>query len=85
MLSFDKKKLAFKFNDVVQEIEYPTVKKINQFRKELKKSDADEVDSTISFLCELGASREVIESLRVSQLNALVEELTQELADTKKN
>jgi hypothetical protein len=85
MLSFDKKKLSFKFNEEIQEIEYPTVKKINSFRKELKKDGADEVDCTINFLCDLGAKKDVIEALRVSQLNALVEEITQELSDSKKN
>jgi hypothetical protein len=78
MLNFDFKKLEFKFNDEQYELEYPTVKKINHFRKELKKKDADEVDVIIAFLCELGAKKEVIESLRVTQLNALIEELTNE-------
>ena len=82
MLDFDLKKLKFKFNGEDNEIEYPTVKKINQFRKALKADGADEVDCTIEFLCELGAKKEVVESLRISQLNALVSELT--LEDAKK-
>lgn len=80
MLDFDFKKLEFKFNGKPYELEYPTIKKINQFRKELKKPEADEVEVIIGFLCDLGAEKEVVESLRISQLNALVEELTSELA-----
>lgn len=85
MLSFDAKKLEFKFNGEVQEVEYPTVKKVNAFRKKLKEEGSDEIDEVINFLCDLGAKREVVESLRVGQLNALVEELTEELQSSKKN
>lgn len=85
MLDFEKKVLIFKFNGEEQELEYPTVKMINEFRKQLKKQDNDEVDLTIDFICKLGSKKEIIESLRVSQLNKLVEELTQELSDSKKN
>lgn len=85
MLSFDEKKLEFRFKGEVQEIEYPTVKKINSFRKELKKEGTDEVDATISLLVDLGAKKEVVESLRITQLNTLVEELTAELQEEKKN
>jgi TRAP-type C4-dicarboxylate transport system substrate-binding protein len=85
MLSFDSKKLVFKFNGKEQEIEYPTVKKVNQFRKELKNKEHDEVETVVNFICSLGAERETIESLRVSQLNKLVEELTNEISDSKKN
>lgn len=80
MLSFDFKKLEFKFDGNIYELEYPTVKKINQFRKQLKKENADEVDEIIEFLCDLGAKKEVIEKLRITQLNALVEELTSEIS-----
>lgn len=78
MLDFDYKKLSFKFDGAVYDIEYPTVKKINNFRKELKKDDADEIETIISFLADLGAPKEVVEKFRVSQLNAIVEELTSE-------
>ena len=85
MLNFEVKKLEFKFNGEMQELDYPTVKKINSFRKKLKKEGADEVDETIDLLCDLGAKREVVEGLRIGQLNSLVEELTTELSDSKKN
>ena len=85
MLNFDSKKLEFKFNGEMQEIDYPTIKMINGFRKKLKKDGADEVDETINFICDLGAKREVVENLRLPQLNALVEELTNELQGSKKN
>ena len=85
MLSFDSKKLVFKFNGEDQEIEYPTIKKIGMFRKDLQSKDNDEMEVTINFLCNLGAKREVIEALRVSQLNKLVEELTNEMIESKKN
>lgn len=83
MLDFDVKKLVFKFKGEKQEIDYPNVKMINSFRKKLKAEDSDEVECTIDLLCDLGAEREVIEQLRVSQLNSLVEELTSEMADKK--
>jgi hypothetical protein len=84
MLNFEVKKLSFKFNGESYEIDYPTIKKVNEFRKKLS-SEQDEVDVTVDFLVELGAKREVIESLRVSQLSSLVEELTQEIQLSKKN
>ena len=84
MLDFDFKKLEFKFDGKKFELEYPTIKKINSFRKDLKKPDCDEVEVIVDFLCDLGAEKEIIERLRVSQLNALVEELTSELT-LKKN
>lgn len=85
MLSFESKKLVFKFDGEEQEIEYPTIRKISQFRKELQAKETDEVEITIRFLCNLGAKRETIEALRISQLNKLVEELTNEITDSKKN
>lgn len=85
MLKFDRKTLSFTFDGKEYSIEYPTLKKIGEFRKKLKEQDADEVDCTINFLCDLGAEREVIESLRVAQLNQLVDELTLEKLASKKN
>lgn len=84
MFDFEEKKLCFKFNGKEQEIDYPTVKMVNKFRKNLK-GGSDEVDETISFLCNLGADKEVVENLRISQLEKLIEELTQELHGSKKN
>ena len=77
--------VEFKFNGEVQEIDYPTVRMINGFRKKLKAEGADEVDETINFLCDLGAKKDIVEGLRITQLNALVEELTAELQSSKKN
>lgn len=84
MLNFDEAKLEFTFKGKQYSMEYPSIKKLNKFKKQLKKSE-DEIDSTIEFLCDLGAEKEVIEALRVSQLNALVEEITNELQGSKKN
>lgn len=84
MLNFNEKVLNFMFKGVQYEMDYPSIKVLNKFKKQLSKSD-DEIESTIDFLCELGAEKEIIESLRVSQLNALVEEITNELSSSKKN
>jgi hypothetical protein len=77
------KKVQFKLNGKEYSLRYPTLKDVNRFRKELKKDQADEVDASINFLCELGGEKEVIEGLRISHLNVLVEELTQEVSSKK--
>lgn len=83
MLNFDVKELCFKFDGKDYKISYPNVKLINNFRKDLAKKGSDEVESTIKFLETLGAKRTVIESLRIDQLNSLVDELTKDISSKK--
>lgn len=83
MLEFIDKKLKFKFKGEQYEIDYPMVKSVNTYRKELKKKGADEVECTINFLVDLGAEREVIENLRIAQLTQLTDELIKESNEKK--
>lgn len=79
----NEKNVEFKLKGKSYSLRYPTLKDVNKFRKLLKSQEVDEVDASIDFLCNLGGEKEIIESLRISQLNVLVEELTQEISSKK--
>ncbi len=71
-MEFVSEKLNVKFNGVVYELSYPTVRQIKQLDK-----SKDDID--LNAVCEMveasGMPMEIIESLQSDHLNSLVEAL----------
>ena len=83
MLDFFDDKLKFKYNGNEYEVNYPKVIDVKNFQKMLK-DGGEEIECTINFICSLGAPKEVLENLRVWQLNSILESLIEEKS-LKKN
>jgi len=74
MLDFSDEVLEFKWKGKVYKLDYPTVKSLKNFQKHQVK-DNENIDHLISFLCDLGGKKEVIESLPAKAITSIVKEL----------
>ena len=75
MLEIKSRVLQFKFNDKVQELNYPTVKQLMAYTKKFKSTE-DKVSLICEFLVSLGLSQETCDALEMPNLEMIISELT---------
>ena len=75
MLEFTTKKLQIKFNEKIYSLSYPTVGALGKYNDEIAKNEKSELDLVIGLLDELGLSKSVSETMEMTHLNLIVEEL----------
>ena len=71
-MELKKEKFTVKIDEVVHELNYPTVKQIKELDK--KKDDVD-VDGVCALVVECGMPSDVVDSLQANHLNLIVEKL----------
>lgn len=86
MLDFDDHKvIEFKFKGEVHQLEYPSYNVSKKFKDLYQKVDKDELELLIEYIEACGGKREILEQLRLPQLNKLAMELAGENMEVKKN
>lgn len=76
MLEFKKRVLELNLYGEEIKINYPTVKKYQEFLGAIKKGKKEELDLTVDFLVSLGLDKNKVEEMEPSHFHVILEELT---------